>query len=91
MKDFIKAMVEFLVKFIGIIIVIVGIAYVGASIERALDNEIYNNGECYYCGHGHYELINVQRSTFGSIHYFYKCNSCNAIIELNANMELQAL
>jgi len=91
MKEFIKILTELLIKTIGIIILIVGIAYMCASVERGFDNEKYNNGECYYCGHGHYELINVQRGTLGEIYYFYKCNNCNVIIELNSNMELQAL
>lgn len=91
MKEFMKAMTEFLIIMISIIIIIIGIAYMGASVERSFDNEKYNNGECYYCEHGHYELINVQRGTLGEIYYFYKCNNCNIIIELNSNMEVRAL
>lgn len=91
MKEFIKAMVEFLIIMTVIITFIVGVAYIGASIERTLDNETYNNGECYYCGHGHYELLNVQKGTLSDLNYFYKCDNCNAIIELNSNMELRAL
>lgn len=90
MREFMKALVEFLIIMISIILLITTVAYIGTSIEKASDNKKYNNGECYYCGHGHYELINVQRE-HGNIYYFYKCNNCNVIIELNSNMEVQAL
>ncbi len=86
MRDFIVGLLEV----IGIVVIITAVAYIGTSIEKASDNEKYNNGECYYCEHGHYELINVQRQ-HGNIYYFYKCNNCNIIIELNSNIEMQAL
>lgn len=91
MRNFIIALIEVLGKLIGIIAIIIVVAYIGVSVEKASDDKIYNNGECYYCEHGHYELINVQRGKQGRMYYFYKCNNCNIIIELNSNMELQAL
>lgn len=91
MKEFIKALAEFLVIIISTLIVIVGVAYIGVSIEKVSDNEIYNDGQCNYCERGHYELINVGKDIGDDLYYLYKCDNCNMIIELHSNMELKAL
>ena len=79
MKDIIKG----IAIFIGLFAIIVGIVFLGATVEKQRNEEIYNDGVCTNCG-GHYKFVSAAktRSTTTTTYYYYQCDNCEKIIEL---------
>lgn len=52
-------------------------------LECETDKAIWNNGNCS-CGY-EWELIDIERTRHGSTFYYYGCDNCGKVVELNTN------
>jgi len=64
--------------FIFILIIILVVVWL---IETGVSTNVYNNGICRNCGGTYIYQQAVGRGHY--VHYLYKCNKCNDIIETN--------
>ena len=76
MKDFIKL----ILGIIALLVIFIGIAFLGKMQRDEQNKTIYNNGVCTDCG-GHYDFISVAKNRYKT-YYYYQCDNCEKIIEL---------
>jgi hypothetical protein len=82
MKRVLVSIVTILVITVVTIGVLFGAAF-GIHTWTVRDTErAFNNGVCNVCEVGTYEFANASEDTKGDITYFYKCDECNHIIDL---------
>lgn len=65
---------------VGWLLVIFGLMIFGAVASYNNDENKYNDGVCTVC-EGHYHFVTADRG-----HYYYQCDKCESIIELNRLM-----
>lgn len=67
-----------------IISLAIGFGFSGLfALERKGDEMAWNNGHCE-CG-GEWELFDIERLKNSGNLYYYNCEECGAVIELNSN------
>ena len=88
MKNFLSALIKTLISTILMLGIILGLCYAGSLLEYKYDNKIYNNGKCYSCEKGNYELFNIQISK-GRTYYIYRCDNCGAVLTTQYDMEIK--
>lgn len=76
MKDTVKTIIGAIALFSAILLVVIW----GSNVQKEINESIYNNGICTNCG-GNYKFVNVSRN-HDRVYYYYKCDSCDKIIEL---------
>ena len=78
-----KRFVKGLIRTIAFVSTISGLLYVGIMLSYKSDVKDWNNGQHENCGQ--WEMFDVEKSRYGSTHYYYKCNECGKIIDLSTN------
>lgn len=73
----------------GAIAILMALA-IGLGVARLMfwdaenQRKIWNDGICVQCG-GQMEFINASRIRAGTTYYYFQCEDCRKIIELNCN------
>lgn len=89
MKKFLVSLVTTL----GITVLIVGILFGAAfgifSAEKKESERKFNDGVCTMCEVGNYEFANATKSPHGNRSYFYECDNCGHVIDLEVQMQTE--
>ena len=89
MKKFLVNLVTALGITVLIVGVLFGVLFGITSWEQKESEKKFNDGVCTICEVGNYEFSNTTKNRHGHVSYFYNCDNCGHVIDLDVQMRTE--